>query len=233
MTSHLPGIDAQPPLGRRRGPRLFRRIAEPAPPPRPPGRAIGLLGGSFNPAHAGHLYVSREAMKRLGLDEVWWLVSPQNPLKPRTGMASFEERLAQARTLVDDPRIRVSDLEQRLRTIYTVDTLARLTLLPEMRFVWLIGADNLVQLPRWHHWRRIFALAPIAVFDRTPHSRGAASGRAASLFEHARLPECQAGHLKERAAPAWVFLHLPPHPASSTAIRAGRQNTATNRERTP
>lgn len=232
MTSRIPAIDAAPPLPRRRGPRLFRRSPEAPAPPRRPARAIGLLGGSFNPAHEGHLYVSREALKRLGLDQVWWLVSPQNPLKPRAGMAPFEERLAHARTLADDPRIRVSDLEARLETIYTVETLARLAQRPGQRFIWLIGADNLAQLPLWRHWRRIFALAPIAVFDRTPHSSSAAFGHAASVFGHARLPERDAPHLKDRPTPAWVFLHLPPHPASSTAIRAGRRN-ATNQETAP
>jgi nicotinate-nucleotide adenylyltransferase len=226
VTSRIPGLDEAPPLRRRRGPRLFRRVPEAPPLPRKPTRAIGLLGGSFNPAHEGHLYVSREALKRLGLDQVWWLVSPQNPLKPRAGMAPFEDRLAYARALVDDPRIRVSDLEARLDVTYTADTLARLARLPGQRFIWLIGADNLAQLPLWRHWRRIFALAPIAVFDRAPHSSSAAAGRAASVFGHARLPEREALHLKDRPTPAWVYLHLPPHPASSTAIRAGRQDAA-------
>ncbi len=232
MIPRVPGLDTAPPLPRRRGPRLFRRIleAEPLPPSR--YRAIGLLGGSFNPPHAGHLYLSRQALKRLGLDEVWWLVSPQNPLKPRAGMAPFAERLANARAFATDPRIRVSDLEARLGTTFTADTLARLARRPGQRFIWLIGADNLAQLPRWRHWRDIFALAPIAVFDRTPHSRSAASGHAAAVFGHARLPERAALQLKDRPTPAWVYLHMPPHPASSTAIRAGRQD-ATNQETAP
>ena len=131
-----------------------------------PGR-VGLLGGSFNPAHGGHLHVSREALKRLDLDEVWWLVAPQNPLKAVRGMAPFDKRLAGAKRLARDPRIRVLDLERRLGTRYTVDTVAALRrLFPKIRFVWLMGADNLAQIRHWQRWTRIFAALPIAVFAR-------------------------------------------------------------------
>ncbi len=220
--SDAAGAVGGPPLGFRRGPRLYRR---PATQPHESGvqrRAVGLLGGSFNPAHDGHLYVSNEALKRLALDEVWWLVSPQNPLKPRAGMAPFEERLAGARHAARHPRIKVSDLEARLGTTYTAETLGRLTKRPGHRFLWLIGADNLLQLANWQHWERIFALAPIAVFDRTPYSRSSLTSKAGKRFAEARLDERDAHLLKDKATPAWAYIHLPPHPASSTAIRAGR-----------
>ncbi len=133
-------------------------------------RRVGLLGGSFNPAHDGHLHVSREALKRLRLDEIWWLVSPQNPLKPVAGMASLADRLVGARNVAGmGAHIRVTDLEARLGTRYTADTLAALRRrFPRTRFVWLMGADNLRQISRWDRWERIFALAPIAVFDGLP-----------------------------------------------------------------
>jgi nicotinate-nucleotide adenylyltransferase len=211
-----------PPLGFRPGPRLYRRLAIPPPVASPTRqRAIGLLGGSFNPAHDGHLYVSIEALKRLALDEVWWLVSPQNPLKPRAGMAPFEARLAGAHRVAQHPAIKVSDIEARLGTTYTAKTLARLTRRPGARFLWLIGADNLQQLSSWRHWERIFALAPIAVFDRTPYSKSAVASKAGRRFAKARLDERDAHLLKDKATPAWAYIHLPPHPASSTAIRAG------------
>lgn len=209
-----------PPLGPKRGPRLYRRLPQPEPAEQLPRRAIGLLGGSFNPAHDGHRYISLEAIKRLALDEVWWLVSPQNPLKPRAGMAPFAERSASAARVARHPRIRVSDLEARLATTYTAETLARLTAMPGQRFIWLIGADNLLQLPQWQHWERIFRLAPIAVFDRSPYSRSAVVSKAGQRFAHARIDESAAHTLKDTVTPAWTFLHLPPHPASSTAIRA-------------
>ena len=222
-TSDVARVVGGPPLGFRPGPRLHRRPAAPPSPvfSPPRQRSIGLLGGSFNPAHAGHLYVSIEALKRLALDEVWWLVSPQNPLKPKAGMAPFAERLAGAQRAARHPRIKVSDLEAKLGTTYTAKTLARLTRRPGVRFLWMIGADNLLQLPDWQHWERIFRLAPIAVFDRTPYSRRAATSKAGRRFAVARLDEQDAHLLKDKATPAWIYIHLPPHPASSTAIRAG------------
>lgn len=218
----LAAVLPRTPLGKRRGPRLVRRLDPPETPraeARP--RAIGLLGGSFNPAHDGHRYISTEALKRLGLDQVWWLVSPQNPLKPRAGMAPFAERLARARAVARHPRIRVSDLEARLGTTYTAETLGRLCRWPGRRFVWLIGADNLAQLAQWQHWQRIIALAPIAVFDRTPYSRATLTSKAGVWFRQARLDERAAHRLKCKDTPVWTYIHLPPHPASSTAIRAG------------
>ena len=139
---------------------------------RPPGPVadgltIGLLGGSFNPAHDGHLYVSETAMKRLGLDYVWWLVSPGNPLKQNTGMAPFAARLKSARIVARHARFIVSDIEQRLGTRYTADTVAALQRrFPQVHFVWLMGSDNLVQFSRWRRWQALARMVPIVVVQR-------------------------------------------------------------------
>lgn len=184
-------------------------------------RLVGLLGGSFNPAHEGHLHLSLEALKRLGLHEVWWLVSPQNPLKPARGMASLERRLERARQLARHPRIRVADLERRLGTRFTVDTLRALRRrFRGLGFVWLMGADNLSQIPGWKGWTEIFALAPIAVFDRPPYARRALAGKAAQRFRRFRV---QPRALAPAGPPAWAFVRMKPHPASATAIRARRR----------
>jgi len=184
-------------------------------------RVVGLLGGSFNPAHEGHLHLSLEALKRLGLDEVWWLVSPQNPLKPARGMASLERRMARAREVARHPRIRVTDLERKLGTRFTIDTLRSLNRrFPGVRFVWLMGADNLSQIPGWKGWAEIFRLAPIAVFDRPPYARRALAGKAAQRFRQAQV---RPRALRRAEPPAWAFVRMKPHPASATAIRAGRR----------
>jgi nicotinate-nucleotide adenylyltransferase len=184
---------------------------------------VGLLGGSFNPAHEGHLAISRQALQRLALDRIWWLVSPQNPLKPVAGMAGFAERFASAQALArHDPRIVCSDLEQRLATRYTVDTLGWLCRHSQSRLVWLIGADNLLQLPEWHQWERLLALVPIAVFDREPYSHRASVGRVARRYAQRRLEERDAPALAECLPPAWVYLRLRRHQESSTAIRRQR-----------
>jgi nicotinate-nucleotide adenylyltransferase len=184
-----------------------------------PRLRIGLLGGSFNPAHAGHLAISLEALKRLRLDRVWWLVSPQNPLKPGDETADLEQRLARARAVADHPRVLVSDLERQIGTRYSVDTLGWLKRRCRARFVWLIGADNLAQLPRWWRWRRLVRMVPIAVFDREPYSYVALAGRMASAHAGARLAERRAPALAECPPPAWVYLRLRRHQASSTALR--------------
>ncbi|MFL5332306.1 MAG: nicotinate-nucleotide adenylyltransferase [Geminicoccaceae bacterium] len=191
--------------------------------PQPAAHAlrVGLLGGSFNPAHEGHRYISLEALKRLGLDQVWWLVSPQNPLKTVAGMAPLAERVAGAAGIARHPRLRVLPLETRLGTRYTADTLARLARWPGHRFVWLMGADNLAQLPQWHRWRGILEACPVAIFERHPYSYGALAGAAARSLATARRSEADAGSLVMEAAPAWVFMRMRPHPASATAIRAG------------
>jgi nicotinate-nucleotide adenylyltransferase len=186
---------------------------------RAPRLRIGLLGGSFNPAHAGHLAISLEALKRLNLDRVWWLVSPQNPLKPAGETTDLEKRLAGARAIARHPHLVVSDLERKIGTRYTVDTLGWLTRRRRDRFVWLIGADNLVQLPQWWRWRRLVRMVPIAVFDREPYSYLALAGGMARVYAGKRLVERRAPVLAESPPPAWVYLRLRRHQVSSTAIR--------------
>jgi len=179
-----------------------------------------LLGGSFNPAHEGHLHVSAEALKRLGLDEIWWLVAPQNPLKPVAGMAPFMARLEAARVFARDRRIRVLDLEDQLGTRFTADTLAALrTIYPRQRFVWLMGADNLAQLSRWQRWRSIFARVAIAVFARPTYCRRALAGLAANRFARYRI-RSSARCLASLDPPVWVFLPVRLDPSSATAIRS-------------
>lgn len=184
-------------------------------------RRIGILGGSFNPAHEGHRHISLQALKRLRLDEVWWLVSPQNPLKSPAGMAPFEKRIESAKSVADHPRIRVTDIEKDLGTTYTAETLARLVRrFPTLRFVWLMGADNLAQISRWNRWTRIFHTVPVAVLDRPSYSLGALSGRAARRFNRERIKESRAGRLADMRPPAWVFLHTPLNATSATELRA-------------
>lgn len=183
---------------------------------------MGLLGGSFNPAHEGHRYISLEALKRLDLDQVWWLVSPQNPLKETTGMAPLAQRLGTAREVARHPRLKVLALETRLGTRYTADTLVRLATWRGFRFVWLMGADNLAQLHRWRRWRRIMTTCGVAVFERHPYSRRALAAPAADEFAGSRLPEARLKELAEVEPPVWAYVRLRPHPASATAIRAGK-----------
>ena len=186
-------------------------------------RRIGLLGGSFNPAHEGHRDISLAALAYLDLDEVWWVVSPQNPLKSAKGMASFAERLASAKAMADHPRIRVTDIEQELGTRYTADTLRKLvTRFPSYRFVWLMGADNLAQISSWADWTRIFHLTPIAVFDRPTYTIKALTSLAARRFRRSRRREAALKTLAATPAPAWVFVHHRLNPISATQIRAER-----------
>jgi nicotinate-nucleotide adenylyltransferase len=188
------------------------------------GRRIGLLGGSFNPAHHGHREISERALKTLGLDEIWWLVSPQNPLKQTAGMAPFDERLSSARDVASHGplarHIRVSDLEQRLGTRYSVDTV---TVLRQRYsrdfFVWIMGADNLVQMPDWHRWQDLMQAVPVVVFDRPGFTHRALSGLAARRFAAARLDPRQRRALVTMAPPAWVYLRDSHNPVSATQIR--------------
>lgn len=199
--------------------RLARALGDFLP---PPGYRVGLLGGSFNPAHGGHRHISLSALGRLGLDEVWWLVSPQNPLKPARGMATFAERMATAQAVIaGHPRLRATGIESVLATRYTADTLHTLTRrLRQTRFVWLMGADNLAQIDRWERWSEIFHTVPVAVFDRPTYSLTASLAKAARRFRRARIPERAARRLADTAPPAWVFVHQPHDPRSATAIRA-------------
>ncbi len=191
------------------------------------------MGGSFNPAHDGHRHVSIEALKRLKLDEVWWLVSKQNPLKPVKGMAPFKDRFKDASAFAHHPRIRVLDLENRLGTHYTIDTLKALdAAFPHTRFVWLMGADNLAQIRHWRHWRAIYAMVPIAVLARPGYCRAALAELAAKRFAHVRLAAAGARGLARMKPPAWVFLWAKYDSSSASALRVtGRKPAPKNAPR--
>ncbi|PTQ74374.1 nicotinate-nucleotide adenylyltransferase [Celeribacter persicus] len=185
-----------------------------------PGQVIGLLGGSFDPAHEGHVHITKMALKRFGLDRVWWLVSPGNPLKTR-GPAPMGKRLAHARQIMQHPKVRVTDLEARTGTRYTAATLDAIKgLYPGVTFVWLMGADNLAQFHLWQDWKDIMETTPVGVIAR-PGTRGAARNSvAAQSFAHARLPARASRLLGRCGAPCWCFINVPMSDASSTDIRA-------------
>ncbi|WP_424970940.1 nicotinate-nucleotide adenylyltransferase [Dinoroseobacter sp. S76] len=184
------------------------------------GQVVGLLGGSFDPAHAGHAHITREALRRFGLDQVWWLVSPGNPLKP-DAPAALEARMARARGVMDHPAVRITDLEADLGTRYTAETLAALrTRMPALRFVWLMGADNLAQFHQWETWRAIFAQVPVGVLARPGQRMAALNSPAARCFAHARLRGDQMHGLGRSETPAWAFATIPMDHSSSSAIRA-------------
>lgn len=182
---------------------------------------VGLLGGSFNPAHAGHLHIARLALQRLRLDQVWLLVSPGNPLKEAAGMAPMADRLASAGRIADGRRIVATGIEARLHTRYSFDTLRALRRrFPRVRFVWLMGADNLVQLPRWQRWAGITQTMPIAVMPRPTYNQRALAGQAAQRLRPALLPARAAPALAGSKAPAWTFLPARQNALSATALRA-------------
>jgi nicotinate-nucleotide adenylyltransferase len=184
------------------------------------GMRVGLLGGSFNPPHAAHRAISLFALKRLKLDRVWWLVTPGNPLKDHDGLRDLDARAEAARKMAGDPRIDVSCLESVIRTRYTVDTISYLRRRASgLRFVWIMGADNLAQFHRWQNWRRIASEVPIAVIDRPPQSFRALAAPAAQALARYRLPENQAARLADERAPAWVFLTGMKLNLSSTGLR--------------
>lgn len=197
-------------------------------------RRIGLLGGSFNPAHGGHLHVARMARRALRLDEVWLLVSPGNPLKPVKGMAPLADRLASARRIADGRRIVATDIEAALGTRFTADTLAALRRrFRRARFAFVVGADNLAQLPRWRRWRAIARHVALAVLPRPGWTRRALAGRAAHVLRrHRRAP---GGLLTESFAPhaAWCLVPAREHAASATAIRQAQAGAATRERRGP
>ena len=184
------------------------------------GMRIGLLGGSFNPPHVAHRAISLFAIKRLKLDRVWWLVTPGNPLKDQGGLYDLNERREAARKMANDPRIDVSCLESVIGTRYTVDTISYLRRRASgLRFVWIMGADNLAQFHHWQNWRRIASEVPIAVIDRPPQSFRALAAPAAQALARYRLPENQAVRLADQRAPAWVFLTGMKLNLSSTGLR--------------
>jgi len=183
---------------------------------------IGLLGGSFNPAHSGHRHISLEAMQALDLDEVWWLVSPGNPLKEgATDMAPFEARLASAEAVAEGTPIRVSDFEQRQGTRFTIDTVRLLKERhPENQFIWLLGSDTLPNFHKWRDWRGLAREVPIAVIRRPGYDSAAHAARAMGWLRRFVHPSSQSSHWTEWSAPAILFLRLSPDPTSATAIRA-------------
>ncbi|WP_448662970.1 nicotinate-nucleotide adenylyltransferase [Sphingomonas sp. CJ20] len=184
-------------------------------------KRIGLLGGSFNPAHKGHRQLSLHAIRALGLDEVWWLVSPGNPLKPVKGMAPFPARMASARAMARHAPIRPSAIELRLKTRYTADTLTKLPrLYPKHRFIWLMGADNLAQFHRWERWRDIARQVPIAVIARPGYDSDAHASPAMGWLRRAVRPAGQAKNWTRWRLPALVLLRFRPDPTSATSLRA-------------
>lgn len=187
-------------------------------------RTVGLLGGSFNPAHGGHRHISLYALKMLGLDAVWWMVSPQNPLKAKKGMAPLDERMESARNVARHPKIFVTDIERHLNTQYTLDTIKALQQhFPRTRFVWLMGGDNLTQFHKWHRWQEIFMTLPVCVLDRPPRHDSLKAGPAFERFRHYLLPQERAAVLKGKRAPAWTILRIPLDETSATAIRARKK----------
>lgn len=189
------------------------------------GLRIGLLGGSFDPPHTGHLRISRQALRQLGLHHVWWLVSPGNPLKDAPSAAFDTRLLAAAGAVAADPRIQVSALEWKFGTRYTVDTIGSLLhMRRKTRFVWLMGADNLATVHHWERWPQLFASVPVAVFGRPGWQLRAGLSVAARRFARARIPPSRAQALARRRPPAWCMLVGPLSSSSSTSLRqAARQ----------
>ncbi len=180
----------------------------------------GLLGGSFNPAHGGHRAISLNAIEALDLDELWWLVSPGNPLKPAKGMAPLPARLASAQRMARRSPIRVTAIEAELGTRYTVDTLKKLVRrYPSRRFIWIMGADNLAQLPRWRDWRGIARLMPIAVIARPGYNGRTHAAQAMGWLRRFVRPADQKRHWTDWRPPALVFLRFSPDVRSATALR--------------
>jgi len=184
------------------------------------GQVVGLLGGSFDPAHEGHVHITKAALQRFGLDHVWWLVSPSNPLKTR-GPAPIEDRVAKANDVMQHPRVTVTDIEVQLGTRYTAETIAALqTVYPDVRFVWLMGADNLAQFHLWQDWQEIMERVPVGVLARPGDRISARLSRAARIYREERLIGRAARLLGQAEAPSWAFANLPMSQSSSTAIRA-------------
>jgi nicotinate-nucleotide adenylyltransferase len=196
------------------------------------GMAVGLFGGSFNPPHEGHVLVAETALRRLGLDQLWWMVTPGNPLKDRNNLAPLAERIAWSEKIAENPRIKVTAFEQKLGQSYTARTLEIVRALNrDVRFVWVMGADNLKNFHRWQNWRKIVGTFPIAVVDRPGSTLAYLSSRMARTFGYARVDEDDAGTLAFRRAPAWTFIHGPRSPLSSTALRSTAQRVSSDAQR--
>lgn len=190
------------------------------------GMAIGLFGGSFNPPHEGHCHVALTALKRLQLHRLWWLVSPGNPLKQNDGLPPLANRILASRMLINHPQVDVSGCEASLRSRYSADLVHHLVMrYPTVRFVWVMGADNLTNFHRWDRWEEIAANVPICIIDRPGDTLATRSSCAARRLAYARLDEGDAKLLKTKKAPAWTFLHAPRFSQSSTALRAKNEAT--------
>jgi nicotinate-nucleotide adenylyltransferase len=188
------------------------------------GLAVGLFGGSFNPPHAGHALVAEIALRRLALDQLWWIVTPGNPLKSGNELAPLAERLKLSEQVAENPRIKVTAFEAAHNVRYTADTLALVRARnPGVDFVWVMGADGLRDFHRWQRWRQIATTFPIAVIDRPGSTLSFLSSMVAKTFDYARVDEIDAPRLARMKAPAWTFIHGPRSLLSSTAIRAGRK----------
>jgi nicotinate-nucleotide adenylyltransferase len=191
------------------------------------GMAVGLFGGSFNPPHRGHALVAEIAMRRMRLDQLWWIVTPGNPLKASSELAPLSERLELSETIARDPRIKVTAFEARHNIRYTADTLELIkTRNPGVDFVWIMGADNLRDFHHWQRWRQIALTFPIAVIDRPGSTLSFLSSVVAKTFDYARIDEAEAPRLARMKAPAWTFIHGPRSSLSSTAIRNGSKGKA-------
>lgn len=192
------------------------------------GMVVGLFGGSFNPPHQGHALVAEIALRRLGLQQLWWMVTPGNPLKSRNELAPLGERLAMSEAMSSDPRIKVTAFERRLGSAFTAHTLTEVKRRnPHVHFIWVMGADNLNSFHRWQQWQRIAMTFPIAVIDRPGSTLSYLSSKMARRFARARIDEDDAGVLWTRAAPAWTFIHGPRSTLSSTALREKRRRAET------
>jgi nicotinate-nucleotide adenylyltransferase len=191
------------------------------PPPALPGQRIGLMGGTFNPPHEGHVVCAETALRRLKLDQLWWIVTPGNPLKSPSGLPSLESRMAASRALAADPAIKVTGFEAELGIPYTYATVRYVRRrFARTRFVWVMGADNLANFDRWQHWREIARLVPIAVVDRPGWHLNALASPAVRALSRWRLPESAASRLPQCKPPAWVFLATRLSETSSTTLRA-------------
>ena len=188
------------------------------------GMAVGLFGGSFNPPHAGHALVAEIALRRLALDQLWWIVTPGNPLKSNNELAPLAERLKLSEQIAKNPRVKVTAFEAAHNVRYTADTLALVRAKnPGVDFVWIMGADSLRDFHRWQRWHKIATTFPIAVIDRPGATLSFLSSAMAKTFDYARVDEADAPRLARMKAPAWTFIHGPRSSLSSSAIRAGRR----------
>ncbi len=186
------------------------------------GMRVGLFGGSFNPPHEGHTHVCEQVLRRLELSQIWWLVTPGNPLKDTSQLAPLRDRIKACEAITTDPRMKITACEANLPTRYTADTLAHIALRnPTVDFVWIMGADNLGQFHQWERWRDIADLMPIAIVDRPGSTLSLHSAKAAQVLRRHRIDEADAPLLATYPAPAWTFLHGPRNPLSSTALRTG------------